>query len=417
MTERRSSGFSFVAGATIISGIAGYLTTWLVYRQIGPSNYATFAVFWSAFYLLVGGLAGIQQEVSRSTSAEVDDSPTASISKASVRRRGLTFTVVVAAAVLILLTGTSPLWANRAFGDATVPLLIPLLAGVTAYVVVAVISGALYGVRAWVLIALMIALDGVTRLALVFGLGMVTTRAETIAWGVALPFVIVPLVLLPWLVRALRRHTTFDVGLRELSWNSTRTVLASLATASIVSGYPLLLGLTATDVDSGYLGELIFTVTLTRAPLIMAVTALQSFLIIFFRNAGDAVLGKLIRLLGVVGGASIVLAFIAWLIGEPVFSFVGGHPSVITADVFAVLVLSSGLIALLMLTGAALLTRSRHGIFVTGWLVAAAATVAVLVSPIDFVTRVELSLTVAPALGILVQLVVFGIEVRSSRRR
>lgn len=410
MIERRSSGFSFVAGATIVSGIAGYLTTWLVYRQIGPSNYAIFAVFWSAFYLVVGGLAGIQQEVSRSTSAETTGAR-------STRQRGLTFTLVAAAVVLILLAGSSPLWANRAFGDTSVALLIPLVVGVTAYVVVAVISGALYGVRAWMLIALMIGLDGVTRLALVFGLGLLTTRAETIAWGVALPFVIVPLALMPWLLRALRNHTTFDVGIRDLSWNSTRTVLASLATASIVSGYPLLLAFTSTSVEPGYFGELIFTLTLTRAPLIIAVTALQSFLIIYFRNAGDAVLGKLIRLLSLVSGATVVLAFVAWFFGQPVFSFLGGQPSAITADVFTILVVSSGLIALLTLTGAALLTRSRHGIYVTGWLVAAVATAAMLLSPIDFVTRVELSLTVAPALGILVQLVVFGIEVRSSRRR
>ena len=54
--------------ATMIAGIAAYVVTWLVPRQVGFAGYTVFAVFWSFMYLVVGTLGGIQQEVTRGTS-------------------------------------------------------------------------------------------------------------------------------------------------------------------------------------------------------------------------------------------------------------------------------------------------------------------------------------------------------------
>jgi len=51
--------------ATAVGGGAGYLLTILVGVRLGAEGYAPFAIFWSTLYLVIGALAGIQQEVAR----------------------------------------------------------------------------------------------------------------------------------------------------------------------------------------------------------------------------------------------------------------------------------------------------------------------------------------------------------------
>lgn len=392
---RRLQGFTLVIAATAISGLAGYLVTFIVYRVAGQADYAAFAVFWAALYLVVGGLSGVQQEIARATH-RVEPSPTRGPSAA----RG--FALVLAALVLLAVLATSPLWAGAVFGSSSGWLVLPLAAGTASYVLVAVLCGSLYGVARWESLALMIAADGVLRLLLV-AVGVLFTRdIVALAWFVALPF---PLAIgLLWFVirRGFVGTSQLDVGHRALSANVARTVLASVSTAVLVSGFPLLLGVTAQGQSAAFVGELIFTITLARAPLIITVMSLQSYFVVRFRDDATRWVRQLLRIEALILGATAVVALLGWGLGPWAFALVSGRQPVIDGALIAVLVASSGLVAVLSVAGSAVLARASHLAYSAGWLVAAIVTVAVMITPLEFVPRVAFALLAGPVAGLVV---------------
>jgi len=390
---RGPNGAILIIGATAIAGIAGYVVTWLVYRTAGPISYAAFAVFWSAQFLVVGTLSGVQQEITRATRL-IEKGARSVATKA--RRFGLLAGLLVA----LVIVGTAPLWQHQVFPDEGWALVLPLAVGAGSYALVATLCGSLYGAAQWRSLALMLVVDGLLRLAIIFvallaGLGIVA-----LAWAVALPFGLAIVLLWPAMRAGLVGRTDLDVGYRALSWNVARTVGASLSTAVLVSGFPLLLGISAGDVSATVLGELIFTITLARAPLIVTVMSLQSLLLVRFRDHASSASRMLLLLVGAIMGTAVILSVLAWWIGPPVLEWVTGHPTHIDGSLIGVIVLSSGVVACLSVSGAAVLAVGKHVVYLLGWAVAAAVTIAVMALPIDFLTRVAVVLLAAPAIGL-----------------
>ena len=390
-------GFSTLLISTVIAGVAGYIVTWLIYREVGPAQYAQFAIFWSALYLIIGGLSGIQQEVTRGSSIRREEAAQTS----PVAR---SFAVIAAALVTLLVIATAPLWSTGVFGESWMNFTLPLALGAGSYVVVAVISGSLYGVSNWMLLALSISLDAIIRLVLVCISSLFMQELKYLTWAVVIPFILVPLLLLPLLFRALKKKATLDVGLRELSWNSARTVLAAMATALIVSGYPLLLGLTTRNIEASLMGELIFVITITRAPLIVIFTALQSFFLIRFKVPVREMSKNLFLILSVVIGITALVSLISGFIGVEAFHLITNRAMSVSNLFISLLVISSGTIACLSVTGAALLSRSKHSYYLFGWVCAGVLTVMILLLPVSPMDKVELSLIAPPLFGLIVHI-------------
>lgn len=401
-------GFSSLLIATVIAGVAGYIVTWLIYREVGPAQYAQFAIFWSALYLIIGGLSGIQQEVTRGSS-------TRRIIGRSTTPVARTFTVLAAALITILILATAPLWSIGVFGASWMNFSLPLALGAGSYVVVAVISGSLYGVSNWMLLALSISLDAIIRLVLVSISSLFMPELKYLTWAVVIPFFLVPLLLLHLLFRALKNKVTLDVGLRELSWNSARTVLAAMTTALIVSGYPLLLGLTASNIEASLMGELIFVITITRAPLIVIFTALQSFFLIRFKVPVMEMRKNLFLILAVVMGITVLVSIISGFIGVEAFQLITNREMSVSGLFISLLVISSGIIACLSVTGAALLSRSKHSYYLFGWVCAGVLTVMILMLPVSTTDKVELSLIAPPLLGLVVHILGIAKIVKDER--
>jgi hypothetical protein len=275
-------------------------------------------------------------------------------------------------------------------------------------------AGSLYGIASWRLIASLIVVEGILRLIFI-GLGLWAGWPVTVlAWLVVIPGPISLALLLKMLTRQLRGSTQLDVTYRELTWNVARTVLASLSTGVLVSGFPLFLGIVSHGEDPSTMGDLIFVITLTRAPLIITVMALQSFLVVQFRNRREAGTRLLLSISGFVSGVTALALLLAFLVGAPVLDVVAGRVVVQNIWLIVLLVASSGIVALLQVTGAYLLAASHHAAYSTGLAVAAAATVGLLLLPIDLIARVEWSLLVAPLLGLLTH-VFFGLVLRRRR--
>lgn len=390
---RRAGGLTSIVLATAIAGVAGYAVTWIVYRQVGPAPYAVFAVFWAALYLVIGGLSGIQQEVTRATQ-RVEPGQRGGASPAR------NFAAVAAVLVAGLVLATGGLWAQPVFGEGGWALVPPLALGAGSYVLVATLAGSLYGISQWRSLAALIAMDGVLRLTILLVALTMTRDVVALAWVVAAPFPLTILVLWPIIRRDFVGRTALDVGYAGLTGNVARTVLASISSAVLVSGFPLLLSLAARDQPRALVGELIFTLTLVRAPIIVTVMSLQSYVLVKLKELGPAWPGLFVRLLALVAGAGVVLAFAAYWIGPPVLAWVSGAPVSLDGGVIAVLVLSSGLVACLSVSAPAVLAQSRHAVYTTGWVVAAVVTIVLVLLPIDFLSAVCLALVAGPLAGV-----------------
>ena len=393
------TGVVLILIATAGAGGAAYLLTPLVAARLGGVGYAAFAVFWSGLYLVVSALSGVQQEVSRATR------PRPAREGGRQRKVALNFASFGAFFVLAVMVSSAFLWVSMVFPQGGWDLVWPLAFGVASYVLVAVLSGVLYGLQRWRFIALMIGVDGVLRTALVLTVLAFTSDLTTIAWAVAVPFILTPLILWPFFGRQVRRQFELDVGYQSLSWNVAQTVAGSASTGVLVSGFPLLLGATSGQEPAGTVGALVLAITLTRAPIIIVVLSLQSYLIIFFRShARDLwpALARIAALIAVLTG--ILAALVYWLGSWALTAFVGPDFDV-GATVLALLVLSAGLVAGLCATGPAVLSRSDHGYFTAGWFTAAAATVVLLLLPGTLEMRALIALAVGPVLGLTVHLV------------
>lgn len=392
-----SRGAILIIGATIVAGIAGYLVTFVVFRVAGAVAYATFAVFWATLYLVVGALAGVQQEVTRATypiEAGTRTTP----------NRARNFSVALVGLVFMVVVVSSPAWARSVFPDHGPDLIWPLAVGTASYVLVASLSGSLYGVSQWRSLALLVATDALLRLVLLLVTLTFTHSIVAMAWVVALPFPLAVIMLWRFIRPGFVGRSELDVGYRALSWNVARTVLASASTAILVSGFPLILGLAAHGEPAVFVGQLIFTITLTRAPLIVTVMSLQSYFVVRFRDHRDMLWRTLgLIFLAIAVGAG-VLAGLGWWIGSPVLSWVSGSKTSISGSLIAVLVASSALVAALSVSGSAVLAASRHFVYSAGWVASAAVTIGVMATPLDFVPKVESALLLGPIAGLLIHL-------------
>ena len=379
--------------ATMIAGIAAYVVTWLVPRQVGFAGYTVFAVFWSFMYLVVGTLGGIQQEVTRGTSrVAIADAPR--VSKAR------NFALYAAIAVFVVILATAPAWVSVVFPAEGWALVFPLAVGAASYVVVATLAGSLYGLSEWIPLASMLVVDSLMRLITLIIVLPFTSNVVVLAWAVALPFPLTLLLLWPFIRKSIVGRTELDVGYRALVRNVGQTVVAAGATGLMVSGFPLLLGLASRSEPKDLVGLYILSITLTRAPLIVIALSLQSYLVVTFKRPGPG--SPLRMLLLLMAGAAVVLGIAGWLLGPPVFSFLFPGQLVPDGSFLSILVFSSAIVGMLCITGPAVLARSRHLVYSGGWVVAAVVTIIMLLLPLEFSLRTILALLAGPLAGLIV---------------
>lgn len=402
--RRGPNGAVLILAATAIGGGAGYILQAFAGPVLGTALYAPFAVFWSALYLLISALSGLQQEVTRATRPI---GPVESGAMVARRPRSLLrdFSLLTMLAVAVVVTGTAWIWVSTVFPEGGWSFVPPLVLGLVGYVAVAAISGVFYGLSFWVLAASMTIVDGLLRLLIVGALLFVTEDAAVLAWGVAAPFVLTPIIL--WLVSrsSVVGRFALDVGPKALTWNVARTIVAATATGIMVSGLPLMIQATGPTGTPDEFGALSYAITLTRAPIVIVVLALQSYLVVVFRAHADAVLGWVLRIAAVVIAGSLALAALAWWLGPWILTVLFKRDDVLPGETLGLLVATAGLVGVLCVTGAATLARSQHGAFTAGWIVAAVVTIVVLSLPLGLHERTLLAMAVGPVGGLLVHVV------------
>ncbi|UAJ81438.1 hypothetical protein IT072_05955 [Leifsonia sp. ZF2019] len=389
------------------------MVTWRVYTTVGAAGYGVFSVFWSALFLVVGILFGLQQESTRAT-AQTQVARAAGPAAASARTVSMwAFAGVTALVVAAVVMVTSLLWAAPSLGAEHQGLAWFVAVGAALNCLVAGASGVMAGAGMWRQLAAIVAIDGILRV-----LGVVTVLSFShdlvlLAVAVILPFPLSLAIVFLSAPRALVRNARLTIGVPALIANTGRTMLAASATAVLINGFPLVLSFFAGSDNHAQLGSLVLAVTLTRAPILVPLTALSSMLVSRFSHQPEQVGRTVALLLAGIAVVILVLCGAAWLWGEPVMHLVFGAEFDLGAGVLVALIASSGLIGALFVSGSAVLARDAHGLYATGWVVASVVTLVLLFLPVELPTRAALALAAGPAVGLVVHLI--GMRVRAPR--
>lgn len=392
--ESAGTGLRSILLATVVAGIVGYAIQLLAPALLtDDAAYVAFSVYWSTLYLCVAALSGVQQEITRASAPEVGQPPS------PVLRQFTLISMAVAVVVVIILA--------LLFGAVILPSSTVLLAGalgigVVGYLLVAVLSGVLYGLRMWKVVAGLTILDAGIRAVLVLTALTTGLGEGWVALAASLPFGLAFLV--TWIRMRSRVVGRFrlDVPLGLLLVHASSTVVAATAMGIIMNGLPMLLRLTQSDADPAILAGLILAITLTRAPIVLPLLALQSYFIAVFRGDIHAVTRRILRYLGAGIAVIALLAGLAWLLGPWVIDWLSAGRFEIEPAMMAAITASAGLVALMCVTGPALLAERRHAPYVAGWVVTAILTVGALLLPLDLVTALALALLLPPAIGLVV---------------
>jgi hypothetical protein len=222
-----------------------------------------------------------------------------------------------------------------------------------------------------------------------------------------------------WLVMLVASRATRDAA-RLVAYGGTPTFLrgaahaiaAAGASAILVMGFPVLLKATSGNLGSTG-GVVILAVTLTRAPLLVPLTAMQGNLIAHFVDQRNE------RMRALVAPAAVVLAIgalgvtIAGLAGPWLLRVGFGAGYQADGALLAWLTAAAVSIALLTLTGAATVAAALHRAYSLGWIGATVASALMLLLPLELQTRTVVALLCGPLVGIAVHLAALGTQPQS----
>ena len=386
-----------VGVATAITALCGYAVLYLAARGLEPAGFSVFGVFWGAFGLASGAAFGLLQETTREVR-----SPSARPGAGRTHPMRVAAGVGLAAAAVI--AATSPVWSAHVFVDARWLSVALLCAGLAGFCLHTTLLGALAGSNRWSEYGALMVADAVLRV-------VVAAATFTVGWGlggylwatVAGSFAWVLLVVVSPVTRAAARVITPGDTMTFLR-GTGHSIAAAGASAVLVMGFPVLLKATSDDLGAAG-GVVILAVTLTRAPLLVPLTAMQGNLIAHFIDQRHHRLKALIApsaLVALLGGTGIVLAatFGPWLLREGF-----GDQYQAGGALLAWLTAAAVAIALLTLTGAATVAVARHRAYAAGWVIATVAAALLLLLPLDLEVRTVVALLCGPLLGIAVHLV------------
>lgn len=387
-----------VGAATGLTALCGYLVLYLAARALHPAGFSVFGVFWGAFGLVTGAANGLLQEATREVrSARYTVLPAGP--QTHPLRVAAVIGIVAAAAIAV----SSPAWSGHVFVDARLLSVLLLSVGLAGFCIHATLLGALAGAGRWTQYGTLMVTDAGLRLMLaaatfVLGWGLVgflwATVCGAVAWLIMLAFS-------PSARAAARLVARGDP--RTYLRGAAHAIAAAGASAILVMGFPVLLKATSGDLGSAG-GVVILAVTLTRAPLLMPLTALQGNLIAHFVDQRSDPMRALAGPAGMVAAAGVVGVAVAGLAGPWLLRLGFGPGYRADGALLAWLTAAAVAIAILTLTGAATVAAALHRAYSLGWVGATVASTLLLALPLGLQTRTVVALLCGPLVGIVVHL-------------
>ena len=396
ITGRGAAG---VGLASAISALSGYLVLVITARALGPERNADFLLFWALMYGIFGILGGLQQETTRSVrSAELGTLP----SQRPVHVLPVSLLVGFGAAAVV--GATSVFWSAPALGSGSWPVVIALCVAVPAFAGYSAMIGALTGHRSWRVYSALVSSEAIVRLLLVVfvALAGATTHGLEIASAAAAAVWIVFSVVSSAGRRAAR--ATGDSDTRQFLTGSGHAMVAAASSAVLVVGFPVILRLTSSNLEWITAAPLLLAISLTRAPLLMPLNAYQGVAIAHFTSEQDRGMALLLRPAAAIVGVGALGAAGAFVLGPFIMVAFFGPGYRVGGLLLAALTLAATCLALLTLTGSAVLAVGRHRAYAIGWFLSCVASVTLLMTGLPLAARSVLSLCVGPVVGIGIHL-------------
>jgi O-antigen/teichoic acid export membrane protein len=387
-----------VGTATVLAALCGYAVLYLAARDLEPAGFSVFGVFWGAFGLVTGAAFGLLQEATREVRStrytEVVEGP---------RTHPMRVAAIVGVAASVVIAASSPLWSGHVFVEEQWLSVALLCVGLAGFCLHATLLGMLAGVNQWTAYGSLMVTDAVMRVAVAAVTFMVSwglvgylwaTVAGSIAWLI--------LLLASSATRAAARLLT-PGGTMTFLRGAAHSIAAAGASAILVMGFPVLLKATSGDLGAAG-GVVILAVTLTRAPLLVPLTAMQGNLIAHFVDQRTERLRSLVAPAAAVMGLGLLGVAAAGVVGPWLLR--KGFGSEYRADGALLAWLTAGAIAiaLLTLTGAAAVAAALHRAYSVGWVSATVASALLLLLPLDLETRTVVALLCGPVVGMAVHL-------------
>jgi hypothetical protein len=279
-----------------------------------------------------------------------------------------------------------------------------LSVGLAGFCLHATLLGMLAGTNRWTQYGSLMVTDAVIRVA-------VATATVLIGWGLVGFLWATVGGALAWLIMIGASPTTRDAsrlltpgGMVTFLRGAAHSITAAGASAILVMGFPVLLKVTSDQLGAQG-GVVILAVTLTRAPLLVPLTAMQGNLIAHFVDQRTARLRALLAPAALVGGIGAVGVLAAGLLGPWLLRTGFGPGYHAPGALLAWLTAAALTIAMLTLTGAATVAAALHRSYALGWVCATVAATLLLLLPLPLQTRTVVALLCGPLVGIAVHLV------------
>jgi O-antigen/teichoic acid export membrane protein len=385
-----------VGVATAATALCGYLVLYLAARDLDPAGFSVFGVFWGAFGLVTGAANGLLQETTREvrSAAYVAGTP-------GPQTHPLRVAAVIGVVAALVIAGSAPLWAGHVFVEARWTSVVLLSVGLAGFCMHATLLGMLAGAGRWTQYGSLMVTDAGMR---------VTVAAATFAmsWGLVGYLWATVCGAVAWLVMLVASPTA-RAAAQLVAYGDTATFLrgaahavaAAGASAILVMGFPVLLKATSGDLGSTG-GVVILAVTLTRAPLLVPLTAMQGNLIAHFVDQSTERMRALVGPAAVVLGLGAVGVVTAGLAGPWLLRVGFGADYRADGALLAWLTAAAVSIALLTLTGAATVAAAMHRAYSLGWIGATVVSTLLLLLPLQLETRTVVALLCGPLVGIAV---------------
>ena len=393
--------------ATAVSAACGYAVLYLAARRLDPADFSVFGVFWGAFGLVTGAANGLLQEAAR----EVRPNPATTVPAGGPHTNPMRVAAWVGIAAAAVIGGSSPLWASQVFAEAQGLSVLLLSAGLAGFCLHATLLGMLAGVGQWGRYGALMVTDAIIRVVIAtaaFLLGWELTGFLWATVGGAVAWVLM-LAVSPAVRSAARLRTPGSIA--TFLRGASHSIAASGASAILVMGFPVLLKATSGQLGAAG-GVVILAVTLTRAPLLVPMTAMQGNLIAHFvdyaaRRRGTRLqaLVKPAAVIMLVGTAGIMAA---GTLGPWLLRAAFGPQYQTSGTLLAWLTAAAISIAVLTLTGSATVAVALHRAYALGWVAATVTAAGLLTLPLDLATRTVVALLCGPLVGIAVHLAALG---------
>ncbi|WP_211877666.1 hypothetical protein [Pseudarthrobacter albicanus] len=402
MSPKQTTGgrpASAVGIGSAVSAGAGILILFIASHALTKEENSEFLSFWAALFFVYGVMGGVQTESTRAASVVA----LKGIANGRRHPRLITAGLISGAIVAAVIAALSPVLTAFEFFHHSEIISLGLVLTAILYAGHSALAGTLQGSGHWSVYGRFLILDGLLRLvcigaAAAWSLGLLGLEIACFcalgAWLLLLAFSRVARQSLQ--VRA-------DVPLGKLLAQIFHAVVSSISSAALIVAFPLLLKLTTPAAVFEQSAPLLLAISMTRAPIMVPLQAFQGVAIAHVVRAGSEgwrALHRPLLILLVVGGLGAVLAFV---IGPSLMLLFGSGYGV-SGMTLALLTLASLVMAVLTLTGTATLSTGHHRAFSSGWASATAVAIAILLLPLPLEVRCILSLTIGPAVGILVHL-------------